>query len=398
MKVLVSASARFVLGSDNRLWTPNASLVHKFWARYLDVFDEVRLIVRAQPMRDVPEGWVEASGEGVSVVALPHFVGPAQFARNLVTVRRLVGRALLEREAVMLRLPCVVGSELWRQLSSRRPYGVEIVGDPMDVFAPGAVSHPLSPILHWWWPRKLRAQCAQAVAATYVTQHALQRRYPPAEDAYSTFYSSIDLGADALVSKARSFKLRLSEPLRIVTVGSLSQLYKAPDVLIEAVGRCIEQGLDLTLNLIGDGKYRDQLEAQVARLGLQKRIRFAGQLSAESVRAELDASDLFILPSRTEGLPRAMIEAMARALPCIGSRVGGIPELLSDEDLVQPGDVEGLVKRINELARHPEQLTQMSRANLAHAELYREDVLRERRVGLYRHVHTRTEQWRRCVA
>ena len=62
---------------------------------------------------------------------------------------------------------------------------------------------------------------------------------------------------------------------------------------------------------------------------LRDRVRFRGQLTTPvDVRAELDRADLFVLPSRQEGLPRAMIEAMARALPCIGSSVGGIPELL----------------------------------------------------------------------
>ena len=88
---------------------------------------------------------------------------------------------------------------------------------------------------------------------------------------------------------------------------------------------------------------------------------FLGQLPAgEMVRAQLDKADLFILPSKTEGLPRALVEAMARALPCIGTTVGGIPELLPSEDLVPPGDVKALAETIEDVLRRPERLAKMS--------------------------------------
>ncbi len=397
MKVLVSASARFAIAPNGTLWTPNASLRYAFWARYLEVFDGARLVVRAKAQNDIPHDWVQADGPGIEVVALPHFVGPVQFARHLRKVRSIVNAALNNQDATMLRLPCVVGNEMWRQLEPGRPYGVEIVGDPQDVFAAGAVRNPLSPFLHWWWPRTLRAQCGDATAATYVTEHTLQRRYPASINAFSTHYSSVDLPADAFVDHARDYTQRPAysskKPLQIVTVGSLSQLYKAPDVLIDAVAHCVKSGLNLELTLVGEGVFRERLQAQVNRLGMQNRIRFVGQISAHDVRRQLDHSDLFVLPSRTEGLPRAMIEAMARALPCIGSSIGGIPELLAEDDLVEAGNHLMLAQKITRLYTHPQLLSQMSSRNLERARHYQVDILRERRTALYKHVRARTEDW-----
>src|SRR5690606_33772516 len=102
MKVLVSASARFAIAPNGTLWTPNASLRYAFWARYLEVFDGVRLAVRAQPQHEIPHDWVQADGPGIEVVALPHFVGPVQFARHLLKIRNIVGAALSQQDAVML--------------------------------------------------------------------------------------------------------------------------------------------------------------------------------------------------------------------------------------------------------------------------------------------------------
>jgi glycosyltransferase involved in cell wall biosynthesis len=98
------------------------------------------------------------------------------------------------------------------------------------------------------------------------------------------------------------------------------------------------------------------------------------------------------MPSRMEGLPRAMIEAMARALPCLGSTVGGIPELLSSEDLVAVGDAPGLAKKIHEVLADPARMSRMSARNLEKAREYAE-APGERRLAFYREFKLRTQAW-----
>jgi glycosyltransferase involved in cell wall biosynthesis len=127
---------------------------------------------------------------------------------------------------------------------------------------------------------------------------------------------------------------------------------------------------------------------------LQEHVQFKGQLPAgKAVQAELDNADLFVLPSRTEGLPRAMIEAMARALPCIGSEVGGIRELLTADDMFPPDDVPALAAKIREVVSAHRRMEQMSQRNLAVAGDYREEILWERRRAFYEHVRDETAAW-----
>jgi glycosyltransferase involved in cell wall biosynthesis len=258
------------------------------------------------------------------------------------------------------------------------------------MFAPGAMTHPTRRFFRWFFPRQLRRHCARATAAAYVTEHALQRRYPPGPTAYSTFYSDVELPDKAIVGSPPSPPAH--GPFRLVTVGAFDQLYKAPDVLIDAVAACVQAGTDVTLKLVGDGLHRPELEARAAALGIGERVRFTGNLPAGgAVRAELDSAHLFVLPSRQEGLPRALVEAMARGLPCIGSTVGGIPELLPEEDLVPPGDAGALAAKIREVLEHPERRVRMSAANMATARRYRESELHDRRVAFYRELRRRTE-------
>jgi glycosyltransferase involved in cell wall biosynthesis len=160
------------------------------------------------------------------------------------------------------------------------------------------------------------------------------------------------------------------------------------------VAQCAQEGLDARLVVVGDGRFQRELQVLARSLGVANRVDFYGQLPAGvAVRAVLDEADLFLLPSRTEGLPRSMVEAMARALPCIGSSVGGIPDLLSPEDLVPPGDVAALAAKICQVARDPDRLARMSSTNLAVAQTYRETLLRERRATFYRRVREETEKW-----
>src|SRR5262249_10510127 len=159
-----------------------------------------------------------------------------------------------------------------------------------------------------------------------------------------------------------------------------------PHVLIDAVAQCVRGGLDLQLVMVGDGKHRPELEAQAVTLGIGARVRFLGQLTAGGpVRTQLDRADLFVLPSFTEGLPRAMVEAMARALPCLGSTAGGIPELLPPEDMVPPGNRTALAAKIREVVTDPERLARMSARNLALAREYDEKFLRQQRIDFYRY-------------
>jgi len=392
MNVVVSASARVLVTEDGEFWSDSSSLAYSFWTRYLDVFDEVRLLVRAVPETSPPFGWKRVTGPRVKGVCLPDFRSLKDLVGVYSKVRRVIRSVLVEESAIDLRLPCPVGELVWRSMGGR-PYGVEIVGDPYDTFSPKAVRHPLRALFRWWFPRQLKRQCMEACAAAYVTERALQSRYPSMPNAFSTHYSSIELPEDAFVGAHRK-GYENGRPIRLITVGSLAHWYKAADVLIDAVGSCVRDGLDLELVLVGDGRHRVELEASAIASGLSTRIRFLGQVfDGGALREQLDRADLFVLPSRQEGLPRAMIEAMARGLPCIGSNVGGISELLNGEDLVPPNDVNALAKKIREVVDDRRRLARMSARNLKKVIDYRADALRARRIDFYRYLKTRTEEW-----
>jgi glycosyltransferase involved in cell wall biosynthesis len=412
VNVLVTTEHRFFRTPDGAAWT-NTTNSYEFWNRYRAVFQSVKVVARIRDVPQVDASFRRADGEGVRICPVPDYLGPWQYLAKARDVHRAVKASFDVRDAVIMRVSSHLAGCLEPELMrSGHPYGLEVVNDPFEVFAPRAVRYRLRPLFRWWFTRQLRRQCHQAAGVAYVTSHTLQNRYPcraysvgmsdveiasdgivAHDEVFTTHYSSVELGEDDSAGFLRGSRCKGAR-YQLVTVASLAQMYKAPDVLLRAVAECVRNGLNLGLTIVGDGRHRPELEKLAGQLGIADRVRFLGQLpSGAAVRKELDAADLFVLPSRSEGLPRAMVEAMARALPCIGTAVGGIPELLAPEDLVVPGDVRGLAMKIREVLSSPARMSAMSVRNLVRARDYRQEVLAVRRRAFFEHIRKVTSAW-----
>ena len=132
-----------------------------------------------------------------------------------------------------------------------------------------------------------------------------------------------------------------------MTVGRLTA-HKRVDEIIEVLPAL--SGVDLLV--IGDGPQRTALEAGARALGCERRVVFTGSLPPEEVSARLREADVFVLNSRYEGLPHAVLEAFAAGIPVVATAVGGTPELVRDGEsgvLVPPGDAKRLREAIQTL-------------------------------------------------
>jgi len=132
---------------------------------------------------------------------------------------------------------------------------------------------------------------------------------------------------------------------RLITVAGLGKA-KGFDILLKA----LQNMTDVELLIVGGGPERIELERLAARLGLADRVKFLGHVPHKEVWRHLFSSSIFIMPSLREGLPRALLEAMACGLFIIATNVGGIPDAVKDGwngILVEPGDPCDLRKAID---------------------------------------------------
>ena len=143
-----------------------------------------------------------------------------------------------------------------------------------------------------------------------------------------------------------------NDHVRLLTVGALAEK-KGHVHLLDAMALLQKKSRAqspraFSLDIVGDGELRGQMEARAARLGLSGVVRFHGEVPKEEVAELMRAADLFVLPSLHENLPCVLIEAMATGLPSVATRVGGVPELVDPGAgvLVAPGDPEALAAGI----------------------------------------------------
>jgi colanic acid/amylovoran biosynthesis glycosyltransferase len=131
---------------------------------------------------------------------------------------------------------------------------------------------------------------------------------------------------------------------RLVCVGRLCE-QKGQLLLLDAVRRLRDRGVDLHLVLAGDGEMRDELEAFIRTHQLQPQVSITGWISSDRVKEELSAAKVMVLASFAEGLPVVIMEAMALGRPVLTTSIAGIPELVRqgvDGWLVPAGDVDAL--------------------------------------------------------
>ncbi len=392
MDVVVALNERLKRTPDGRVWS-DSSFSYGILKRYLNVFNRVNVVARIAAEPEAHDQWCRVDGPHVRFSPVPYFVGPTAYLRNARAVHRTLRSVVDYGSAVVLRMPAwhTTGALATHLQRTGYPYAVEVCGDPHDRLARGACQHPLRPLFQWWVPRRTRQVCGRAAAALYVTQQALQTGYPAAATAISVGCSDVALPDEAFATAPRNFTDDAA-PYKLVFVGTLERLYKAPDVLIRAVAACRIPGRRVVLSLVGAGQLQGSLNDLAKSLGIEKNVRFLGQLQGgQQVRQQFADADLFVLPSHQEGLPRAMAEAMAQGLPCIGSTVGGIPELLASEDMVPPGDVNALAGKIAEVLIDPQRMRRMATRNWERAQEYHQRVLDARREAFYVAIRERTE-------
>jgi glycosyltransferase involved in cell wall biosynthesis/SAM-dependent methyltransferase len=143
---------------------------------------------------------------------------------------------------------------------------------------------------------------------------------------------------------------------------------KDPEAFLEIARLCRPESR-LVFVMTGAGPLADQVARRLEKLRLGDRFRFLGQV--ERVVDTMAAYDVFVLPSRFDGRPIAVLESLALGVPVVASRVGALPDLIQDGRtgfLCEPGDVAAFARRIRWLAAHPEEHRRMKVAARAFAE------------------------------
>lgn len=242
-------------------------------------------------------------------------------------------------------LPCGPAAWLAGRLTGK-PYLISLRGGDVPGFLYDGISlyHRVAgPVIGWLWRR------ASAVVANSGGLADLARRFAPDVDV-----SIVPNGVDADLFRPAE-RAEQAETGRVVLlfVGRVVR-QKGLDLVLQALP-ALPAGV--TLRVVGDGPARPALEAQAETLGIADRVSFLGWLGRDELPSAYAGADLFVFPSRDEGMPNAVLEAMAAGLPVMGTRIAGNRDLIVDGEtglMVEADDAAGLRMGLERLVKDPE--------------------------------------------
>lgn len=339
--------------------------------------NDIVVVLRCQEADEVEEGWLRVDGDGVSVAPIPE---PTSFYKLLLLIPRMIKHivcAVRKCDRYMVRLPGPTGTIVVLVLFLMgKKYGVEMVGHASESFLHtrgralskrivGSFFDFATEFFVW------RAHCV-AYRSVY-----LQRLYPNKHPDHEWVFSGAQLD-EAVITRPRDASFFNSVPFNIIFVGrlwaekGLGNLLTAFDIV------CNRTHKQVMLHFVGDGAEYERLQKEANRLGRSGCVKMHGRIPrGPELFSLFDQAHLFVLPSLTEGMPRALIEAMARGLPAIGSAVGGIPELLDEQYLFPPNNPEQIAEKILLLIDNPQELARMSIRNFEASKAHWKDALKK---------------------
>ena len=188
------------------------------------------------------------------------------------------------------------------------------------------------------------------------------------------------------VRQKRSEKIAKTDPrnITLMTSAAVNVWYKGQHFVIRAIPLLNQMGIRVKYYCVGQGD-TGYLRSVAEKCGVEDQVVFTGPVSHDEVFRLLDQCDIYIQSSIQEGLPRALVEAMSRGCPSIGTRTGGVPELLSDTCVVKRKSVKHIAETINKMLK--EGLDQYSEQSFSRALDFQGDKLDAKREAYFEYVY-----------
>ncbi len=263
---------------------------------------------------------------------------------------------IIHAQAAYMGVPAIIS-----KLIIKKPYVLWLQGS--DIYLPGLFKSPTI---------KLVLRQANAVIALTEDMKTEARKFCNRE--ILVIPNGVDPEEFGLLSKSKARqKLKLQVDGKIIIfVGNLRQI-KGVQYLIKAMNIIKQECTKAQLLLVGDGEERESLESLVNTLKMKQCVSFIGAIPNENVSDYLCASDIFVLPSLSEGFPITFLEAMACGLPIVATRVRGLLEIISEEKngfLVEPRNSTQIAEKVIFILHNDRIHDQISRNNKKYAYYY----------------------------
>lgn len=373
MKVLIASEFRCNIYKGEYYLLPKAYFIYK---RYADAFGKVVLCSRFKKVDKLSGGMMKADfiDDVISINSLSAVI--------LHRYDSLIKDKIIDCDLTVIRCPSIIAYAAARVAKKNNK---KVLAESMcDGWEPywyhGVTGKIIAPYMHF----NMKKYVKNADYAIYVTEQYLQNRYPCLNKNINASNVMIEkLDENVLNRRINKIENMDKNNIKIMTTADVDVISKGHRFVISAMKELKEKQINITYYLAGAGDQSIILK-QAKKLGVDDSIVFLGRLSMEDVFKYLDFIDIYVHPSLQEGLPRAIIEAMSRACPCIGANTAGIPELLDESCVFNKASSKAIVVSITTILNSD--MKKMALNNFNHCSNYLNEKICKKRNGYFEYI------------
>lgn len=333
-----------------------------YWKRYLNVFDKITVLAEAPPngLNFDKSKYALLTNNLLDVRIVHKIENPLSRVKFDKAVKKELTKYIKEADAIVIKMLSNKGIEAIKIATSlNKPFMIEMTGDVRgSLNSHGSIFRKIyAPLLYHKGKKVLR----KAPYGMYVSERYLQSLYPIEGKMCGVSDVIIPTPSkEALERRLERIKNFNLNNVNIGMIANYSNNIKGVDTAIKALSIL---NINAQLYILGQGQTEPWYKI-ARKYGVEQQIHFPKVLSGiEKVLNWIDTMDLVILPSRTEGLPRCIVEAMSRGCPCITSNVGGLPELIDKKWLHNSDDYKKLAELIELMLSSKENMRSLAIRN-----------------------------------
>lgn len=382
MKTAFFHDCIFIKDTDNNIRYTTGGLDCKKLSEYVDYFGKITVFSRERKIKetDTKEKMSVASIENVTFESIPNL--KSLFSKE---TKKAIKKIIEESDFIIIRLPSYIGlvaaSEAEKQ---NKNYLVEMVACPWDaLWNYGQISKKIFALPTYLLNKKVVKKSPNVI---YVSEKFLQQRYPTkGENIGCSDVVLKNINNDVIDNRLSKIETMNKKHLKLCTLANLELKCKGQHFVIKAIANLRKKGIDVEYYLAGGGNANNLMNL-AKKYDVQDKIHILGSLPHDKIFDLLDDIDVYIQPSLQEGLPRSVVEAMSRACPVIGSRTGGIPELINEEYIFERKSVKGIEKQIIKILENNNLLKKVAKDNFEKSKDFEINTLKQKREQFYKKI------------
>lgn len=345
--------------------------VQSLYKRYLQLGNDITTIITGKESEAPTNIMID---ECVKMILLKRINTLTSYIQYYKKNEIVVEQAVKNTDICVVHLPHDIGNNVIKYAKKyNKPYLVIVNACPWDAFWNYGLSGKLIAPFAYFHLKKI---VWNAPFVIYVTKDFLERRYPTQGRWVNCSNVDIITGGKEVLEKRLTKIKQNARRYKICTTAAIDVPFKGQEYVIRALGVLLRRGIEFEYHLIGGGDKTRLMDIALYE-GVSNNVFFHGALVHNKVIDMLDKMDIYIQPSKQEGLPRALIEAMSRGCLCYGSNIAGIPELLDDSHIFEKGNYEMIANMLEKIKYMD--FEEQAKRNFCLTQEYDKRILDERR-------------------